>query len=89
MFFIIKTNVRIRGGKIMKGQLVKAMQYHQMVELMYMSKSGEISKRRIKLLKISGDKFQAFCFNKHAKRTFIIDNVLAVLPVLRNEREVI
>ncbi|WP_369973801.1 hypothetical protein, partial [Rummeliibacillus sp. POC4] len=78
-----------REGNIMKEQLVKAMQYHQLVELMYMSKSGEISKRRVKLLKISGDKFQAFCFLKHSKRTFIIDNVLAVLPVIYKEREVI
>lgn len=79
----------LKGGNIMKEQLVKAMQHHQLVELMYMSKSGEISKRRVKLLKISGDKFQAFCFVKHAKRTFIINNVLAVLPVIYKEREVI
>lgn len=73
----------------MKEQLVKAMQYHQLVELMYISKSGEITKRRVKVIKVVGDKFQAFCFMKHAKRTFIIDNVLAVLPVTRREREVI
>lgn len=73
----------------MKEQLIKAMQYHQLVTIMYLSKSGEITKRRVKLIKISGDKFQAFCFMKHAKRTFIIDNVLAVLPVTRNEREAI
>lgn len=73
----------------MKEQIVKAMQYHQLVELMYMSKSGEITKRRVKLIKITGDKFQAFCFVKHAKRTFIIDNVLAVLPVTYKERVVI
>lgn len=73
----------------MKEQLIKAMQYHQLVNIMYMSKSGEITKRRVKLLKITGDKFQAFCFLKHAKRTFIIDNVLAVLPITQKECEVI
>lgn len=73
----------------MKEQLIKAMQYHQLVELMYMSKSGEITKRRVKLIKITGDKFQAFCFVKHAKRTFIIDNVLAVLPITRKGRDAI
>jgi predicted DNA-binding transcriptional regulator YafY len=79
----------LKGGNIVKEQLIKAMQYHQLITIMYMSKSGEISKRQVKLLKISGDKFQAFCFLKHAKRTFIIDNVLAVLPVSYKEREVI
>lgn len=73
----------------MREELIKAMQYHQLVELMYMSKSGEITKRRVKLLKITGDKFQAFCFMKRAKRTFIIDNVLAVLPITRKEKKVI
>lgn len=85
-----QTNVLIlKGGNIMKEQLVKAMQYHQLVTIMYMSKTGEITKRRVKLLKITGDKFQAFCFTKHAKRTFITDNVLAVLPITRKERDVI
>jgi len=73
----------------MKEQLIKAMEYHQVVELMYMSKSGEITKRRVKVLKIESDKFQAYCFLKRAKRTFIIENVLAVLPVIRREKEVI
>ncbi|WP_150284376.1 WYL domain-containing protein [Rummeliibacillus sp. TYF-LIM-RU47] len=73
----------------MKEQLMKAMQHNQLVDLMYISQSGEITKRRVKLIKIFGDRFQAFCFTKHAKRTFITDNVLAVMPVLRKEREVV
>ncbi|MGX9134065.1 transcriptional regulator [Rummeliibacillus sp. JY-2-4R] len=73
----------------MKEQLIKAMQYHQLVELMYVSKNGEITKRRVRVIKVVGDKFQAFCFMKHAKRTFIMDNVLAVLPVTYKERNAI
>lgn len=73
----------------MKEQLIKAIQHNKLVDLMYMSQSGEITKRRVKLIKIVGDKFQAFCFTKHAKRTFIIDNVLALVPVTRKEREVV
>lgn len=73
----------------MKEQLIKAMQYKQLVTIIYMSKSGEITKRRVKVLKIESDKFQAYCFMKRDKRTFIIDNVLAVLPVIRREKEVI
>lgn len=73
----------------MKEQLIKAMQHNQLVDLMYISQTGEITKRRVKLIKIVGDRFQAFCFSKHAKRTFITDNVLAVMPVLRKERVII
>ncbi|UAW07782.1 putative transcriptional regulator [Psychrobacillus phage PVJ1] len=61
----------------------------QIVELMYLSKSGEISKRRVKVINIQGDSFQAFCFKRNAKRTFLIDNVLACVPVNRKERGVI
>lgn len=73
----------------MKGQLLKVLQRNQLVDMMYIAKSGEISKRRIKVLKITDDSFSAFCFLKQAKRNFIIDNVLAIIPVIRKEREVI
>ncbi|MEG0259317.1 MAG: transcriptional regulator [Lysinibacillus sp.] len=70
----------------MKEQILKAMQRNQLVEMMYMDKNGEITKRRIKIIKAVGDSFQAFCFMKNAKRTFIIDNVLAAIPVSYRER---
>ena len=73
----------------MRDQLVKAMQHNQIVNMMYLAKSGEITKRRVKIIKIAGDKFQAYCFVKGAKRTFLIDNVLAVVPVVRKERDVV
>ncbi|WP_054770001.1 hypothetical protein [Lysinibacillus parviboronicapiens] len=73
----------------MKEQLIKAMQRNQFLNMMYMAKDGTVSKRRIKIIKIVGDSFQAFCFTRNAKRTFTINNVLAVAPVLHKEREVV
>ncbi|MGE7021971.1 transcriptional regulator [Solibacillus cecembensis] len=69
----------------MQEQLIKAMQRNQLVDMMYVSKTGEISKRRVKIIKMMGDKFQAFCFTKQAKRTFTVDNVLATVPVAHKE----
>ncbi|MEB2301129.1 transcriptional regulator [Lysinibacillus xylanilyticus] len=57
--------------------------------MMYMAKDGQVSKRRIKIIKIVGDSFQAYCFNRQAKCTFIIDSVLAVVPITQREREVV
>ncbi|MET4560741.1 putative DNA-binding transcriptional regulator YafY [Lysinibacillus parviboronicapiens] len=74
---------------MMKEQLIKAMQRNQFLNMMYMAKDGTVSKRRIKIIKIVGDSFQAFCFTRNAKRTFTINNVLAVAPVLHKEREVV
>lgn len=73
----------------MKEQLIKAMQRNQFVNMMYLAKSGEVSKRRIKIIKIVGDTFQAYCFTKQAKRTFMIDSVLAVVPIIHKERSVV
>lgn len=74
---------------MMKEQLIKAMQRNQFLNMMYMAKDGKVSKRRIKIIKIAGDSFQAYCFTRQAKRTFMIDSVLAVVPVIHKEREVV
>ncbi|WP_312145572.1 transcriptional regulator [Lysinibacillus capsici] len=73
----------------MREQLVKAMQRNQLVNMMYVSKNGSVTKRRVKVIKIVGDSFQAFCFMRQTKRTFLISNVLAVVPVVYKERGVV
>lgn len=73
----------------MRINLMKCMERNQLVELMYMDSKGNISQRRVKVLKIKGDAFQVFCFKRNAKRTFIISNVLACVPIIHKEREVV
>jgi len=73
----------------MREQLVKAMQCNQLVNMMYVSKNGSVTKRRVKIIKIVGDSFQAFCFMRQTKRTFLIRNILAVTPVIRKESDVV
>ncbi|MFS0815448.1 transcriptional regulator [Lysinibacillus sp. 1P01SD] len=73
----------------MKEQLIKAMKRNQQVDMMYVSKSGSITKRRIKVIKFVGNSFQAYCFNRNSKRTFLIDSVLAVVPIIHKERKVV
>ena len=66
----------------MKKQLIKSIQHNQIIDIMYIAKDNAITKRRIKLIKIASDTVQAYCFTRHAKRTFKIDNILAVYPVI-------
>jgi predicted DNA-binding transcriptional regulator YafY len=80
MFFI--------GGINVKESLLKSITYGQVLNVIYMSKSGEITKRRLKVLKVTGDAFQAYCFLRNTKRTFLIDNVLALIPVENKEKHV-
>lgn len=78
----------VKGGQLLKEQLIKALQRKQLINMIYQSKQGELSKRRVKIIKITCDSFQAYCFTRCAKRTFIIDNVLAITPIVRKERDV-
>ena len=73
----------------MKAQILKAFSHQQLIDMMYMANDGSISKRRIKILKVSGDSFQAYCFLRHKKRTFKMDNVLSLMPVIHKERQII
>lgn len=73
----------------MKESLLKAMRYGQIVDVMYISKRGEVTKRPIKVLKLNGESFQAYCFLRNTKRTFLIDSVLALIPIERKENMVI
>ncbi|MEK5232220.1 transcriptional regulator [Lysinibacillus sp. FSL K6-0232] len=73
----------------MREQLMKAMQRRQIIQMMYIAKSGVMTKRRVKILTITGDAFTAFCFTRLAKRTFLIHNVLALRPIVQRESDAI
>ena len=73
----------------MRISILNSMKANQLSEMIYMKNNGEVSKRRVKILSISKDSFQAYCFLRGTKRTFKIENVLAFVPVLQKEREVI
>lgn len=66
---------------MMKSLLERAVQSGQMLEMIYQSKGNEISQRRIKVLLVKKDSFQALCYKRGQLRIFLINNVLSVLPV--------
>ena len=73
----------------MREILERSVRYGETLEVMYMSKDGSISKRRIKVLQVGETSFRAYCFLRKFKRTFLIDNVLEAVPVMHKERVVI
>lgn len=66
----------------MKDEITKAMQHNQIIDIIYMAKDRTFTKRRVKLIKIAGDTVQAYCFTRHAKRTFKFENILAIYPLI-------
>ncbi len=73
----------------MRNQLVKSMRFGESLDMMYMSNGGVISKRRIKVLQLDGETFKAYCHLRKAKRTFKVENILALVPVTSRESMVI
>ena len=73
----------------MRNQLVRSVEYSEHLDMMYMAADGSISKRRINVLQVGEVSFRAYCFLRKSKRTFTIDNVLALVPVVHKERLVI
>ena len=74
----------------MKEVIVKGMKRHDVLEMVYLAKDGKISKRRVKVIKSYHSPCEKISSSKQAKRTFYYEQILAVIPVTRNEgKEVI
>nr|WP_285851210.1 transcriptional regulator [Sporosarcina aquimarina] len=56
---------------------------------MYFAKDSSVTKRRINVLQVGDKSFRAYCHLRESKRTFVIENVLALVPVIERERSVI
>ena len=73
----------------MRKTLEKSARFGEVLEVMYLAKDGSISQRRVKVLQVGESSFRAYCFLRKSKRTFLIDNVLAAVPLMTKERVVI
>ncbi len=73
----------------MRKTLERAVRYGETLDMMYLAKDGSITKRRINVLQVGDKSFRAFCHLRGSKRTFVIENVLALVPVFVKESLVI
>lgn len=73
----------------MRRLLERAIDHHQLINMVYQSKEGQITQRRIKVLMVKNGQLHAFCFLRQAKRTFNMDNILALEPVQTKRNMVI
>lgn len=54
---------------------------NQEVQLIYFSADGSFTKRKIKVLGITGNNVFGYCYLRKQKRTFSLDHILALHPV--------
>jgi len=60
----------------------KYLACNRLVEIIYLDRHGNASKRTLRLIEIQDDQLKAYCLTKRAPRIFAIDNILAVRPVV-------
>lgn len=65
----------------MKHELLRYMSLSMPVELIYIDGRGRITKRKVKIISISENHMQAYCFTRKAPRSFNINNILAAGPI--------
>ncbi|MED5102422.1 hypothetical protein P9858_20030 [Niallia circulans] len=70
----------------MKGLLKRAVMNGEVLEMIYLNTKGEISQRRIKVIKLNDESFSAYCFTRKQQRTFKISNILSIGPVRKVRR---
>ncbi len=52
-------------------------------DIIYQAKDGKFTKRMIRIERIDGRLIRAYCYTAKGPRVFLIDNILAALPVMK------
>ncbi|GKV70302.1 hypothetical protein NCCP2716_28000 [Sporosarcina sp. NCCP-2716] len=73
----------------MRKTLERAIMFGELLDMVYIAGDGKISRRRVRVLQVGESSFRAYCYMRDSRRTFLIDNVLALVPVVTHERAVI
>lgn len=78
----------VKGGSDLLNTLERSFKHNQLLEMIYCSTEGKITKRRIRVIKIRKYSFIAYCYLRKSFRTFKMNQVLAVVPVQTKSRMV-
>lgn len=61
-------------------ELQRYLDAGQLVDVIYLDRYGQTSKRTLRLRAIDGNRVKAFCLSRSAPRVFAIENILAIYP---------
>ena len=70
----------------MKGLLLRAVESHEKLEMIYLSNKGEITQRIIQVEKVGDQSFRAYCYSRKQVRTFKLINILSIAPLKMHRR---
>jgi predicted DNA-binding transcriptional regulator YafY len=64
-------------GNLLKQYLKLSLENQVPIEIIYLSKCGEFSQRKILVRRISKEKIVAFCYLRNQIRSFSLDQILS------------
>lgn len=79
-------NVFQKGGLIDEWILKKAIESNEVIEIIYQNNKGEISQRRIQVIKVNEEFFSVYWFTSKQQRTFKFSNILSMGPTQKVRR---
>lgn len=63
-------------------ELQRAIEHQQNIQVIYFGREGQTTMRTLRPLEVVGDRLKAYCLTRKAPRVFVIDNILAIAPVV-------
>ncbi|MCA0983209.1 hypothetical protein LCL89_03995 [Halobacillus yeomjeoni] len=66
----------------------RSMEEKIKLEMIYVTKQGELSQRTVRIIEVRNSHILAYCFSKRQVRSFLKENVLSVLPVQKRGRNI-
>ncbi|MGN7468352.1 WYL domain-containing protein [Brevibacillus sp. SAFN-007a] len=63
-------------------ELQRAIEHQQHIQIIYLGRGGQTTMRTLRPLEVIGERLKAYCLTRKAPRVFVIDNILAVAPVV-------
>lgn len=64
----------------MDGLFIRAIEEHFPLEMIYLGKNHEITKRKLIIKEVTNDYILAYCLLRKQIRTFKRENILSIMP---------
>ncbi len=72
----------------MKGLLLRSLEEHMPIEMIYISSNNQITQRKIVVTEINPSTIRAYCYLRRQTRLFKLDNILSVMVPRKYNRQI-
>ncbi|MEH7117373.1 hypothetical protein V7128_08120 [Neobacillus vireti] len=70
----------------MDGILIRSIEEHMPIEMIYLAENQELSQRKLIVKEINDNYIRAYCLLRKQMRTFKRENILSIMPESRSQR---